>query len=295
MRFKLINNKLSRKFKRDTLIIIFVLILFLVFLSITIHAEKVIVNPVAGWIPVLVEFRIPEKCAFSGDPGPPFVRVRSRFPSIPSAWETLKDTVKIRLRGSLWPEDEPVISGWRAWAGKKGDSGIEVKSSDRCPKGFFPVITIGRGEMVSVHWKIQIWGRYRFPEHPDLLPADEDYQNMIKQKIEVRDFSLTLYKVEGEVKLENIRNDALPEPLEIVGRWQGPGTLAEYEARSYQFPARADYVGELQLKMKLYFPEVDDRRETAYETPVEAYLRFMCGSKVKIRIIYDKLMRQTGG
>ncbi|MBE0479201.1 hypothetical protein IBX65_08845 [Candidatus Aerophobetes bacterium] len=289
------NNRFFRKANKMFLRAFFLVILFSIFPLSSACAETVTVNPVAKWTPVLVEFQLPEARAMAGNPGPPFTRIEAQFPSIPSAWETLKNMVSIKLKGQLRSEDEPIISGWQPWAGQRGESGIEVKRSDRCPEGFFPVITMERGGAVAVHWSIQIWGRYRFPDYPDLLPADDEYQKLIKQKIEVRDFSLTIHEVEGGVGLENIRNDAAAEPSEVLGSWQGQGTLAEYEAQSYQFPARADFVGELQLKMKLYFPEIDDQQETAYETPVEASLRFMCGSKVSIRIISDKIMRVPGG
>jgi len=272
---------------------------FLMVCSPLLPAKTATVNPVIQWIPVVSEFQIAKTYTSVGLLPPPFSRVKSKYPNIPSAWETLKPMVRIRLRGSFWAEDEPIVSGWRPWADELGVSGLEVRRSDQRPGVCAPIFHVERGTDIPIHWKIDIWTEYRLPKYPEseLLPDQSEYQELIKQKIEVRDFSLTVHKLEGGFGLKNIRKDALPEPSETVCQWRDHGhqTLAFYEAQDYRFSARSDYVGEVRLKMKLYFPELDDQKDTQYETPIEVSLRFLCGSKVSIRVISDQLKHWPGG
>ncbi len=268
---------------------------FLICCSVAVCAQQATVNPVGKWTPVVSEFHIPEARARSGGSiGPPFTRVESREPKMLSAWEALKDTVKIKRRRLY--EDEPVIGGWRPWADPKTPevSGIEVKRSDKIPGDAapcLPVMAVERGGDIPLRWKIDIWGRYRLPERPKLLPADAEFQRLIKQKIQVTDFSLAVYKLEGELSWKNVRNAASPEPFKIIGQYRSGlhSSLAFYESQEYRLPATADYVGEIRLEVKLRFPEAERQAETAYEVPVEACLRFICGSRFSIRVISDEI------
>jgi len=197
--------------------------------------------------------------------------------------------VKIKLRGKRWGEDEPVIGGWADWMDEEGASGIEAMRSDKAPEGFLPVPSFLRGGPVPVRWKIEIWGKNLSralaetdPSLEGLGPADPEFQEAIKKRIEVRDFSLTVHKLEGEVSLENIRKGALFDPFKVLGEWDYTRSLAEYESQEFLLHRGAIYIGELQLRMRLFFTEVDEGRA---DTPVEAYLRFICGSKVDFRVI----------
>ena len=114
---------------RVALVGFFSLIIYCPMLS----AKTVTVNPVTQWIPVVSEFQIAKTYTSAELLPPPFSRVKSKYPNIPSAWETLKPIVGIRLRGSFRAEDEPIVSGWRPWADELGVSGLEVRRSDQRP------------------------------------------------------------------------------------------------------------------------------------------------------------------
>ena len=286
MTLKLTNHQPSKRLLRFLPWAAVGLCFFLILSSSTVQAERITVNPVE-WTPVITEFQI-DKYARSVFTEPPFTKVESKYPTIPSAWKTLKDMVKIRLRGGWWTEEEPVISGWKTWVAEE-DSGIEVMRSDKVPEDFVPVRNFLRGGPVPVRWRIEIWGRYRFPDNPSLGPGDEEYQKLIKKKIEVRDFSLKVYKVEGDFSLKNIRNEVSPEPFKVLGERDFRKYLADYESQDYHLKRGASYIGEAQLKMKLFFPEVDEQADTWEETPVEASLRFMSGSQVDFRIISSQI------
>jgi hypothetical protein len=283
---------------------------FLFSTAAAVHAAKqVTVNPVGDWTPVLTRFELSESKALGvGSLGPPFTRVKCDAPSILSAWKVVQPMV--RIRPSFFPDD-PVISGWRPWHDAEGTglTGLEVKRSDENPvtevmfygrrerRQAFPVIGFGRAE-VPITWEIQIWGRYRLrdAEKRKLFPSDPEYQKLIKEKIQVVDFSMTIHKVAGERKAENIRNKAAEEPTEIVARYEGglggvPQSLAAYESRQYNAKLRGDYLGELRLQVKLRFPEAEEQQASAYDVPVEGYLRFVCGSWSGIRVISDEIKR----
>jgi hypothetical protein len=254
------------------------------------EGATITVNPVAEWTPVVSEFRIHAEHGRMA-PEPPFVKVKAKYPSIPSAWEALKDMVRMRLAGTIWSEDEPVISGWRPWESEEGAAGIEVMRSDNFPSDGIPLRNVPR-EVVEVRWRVDIWGRegrhYRHPERPELDPAQKEYQDLIKKKVVVRDFSFGVYKVEGDyTDLKNLTNKAAseafwkPEP-QYLG-YEKP--LADYEARLHAFRI-VPGTYEVQLKAKLYFPELDEQKETTGETEVEASLRFMCVGYEEFRRLF---------
>jgi hypothetical protein len=234
-------------------------------------------------------------------PGPEWTKVKdeskdpSKPTSIPLDWKTLKDLVKIRRTAQDWldwakAEEKPVIGGWRTWV-EKDESGIEVMRSDKVPEGGLPLYNFLRQDL-AINWRIEIWGRYRFPDKPLLGPGDREYQELIKKKIEVWDFSLEVYKVEGDLSLENIKNKVSPQPFKDLGR--GFGSLADYEREGYygSFRGETGHIGEVQLKMKLFFREVDEQADTWQETPVEATLRYISAKdELDIDRIYQKIQR----
>ena len=255
-------------------------------------------NPGAEWVPVVTEFEVsPANLGAPGHPGPPFTRVQSEDPSIPSAWEALKELVRVRVAGLSWGED-PAISSWRPWYGtgdEEGLSGIEVKRSDRQGNVPVPLIHVEVGQRVRVLWKIEIWGRYRLPERPELFPADEEYQRLIKRKIEVRDISVEIHKIKEREGTVDIRDDALPDAYYVLSKWDGVQSLAYYEGQGYEFPPRGAYVGEMQLKLSLWFPEFAEQAETASDVRVEAAFRFLCGSLTEFRVISREVRDFPGG
>jgi hypothetical protein len=266
--------------------------------------QGLVLNPVGEWTPVVTEFLIAGgRMTSAGDPGPPFSRISSRFPSIPSAWDVLKELAAIKNKA--YGEDEPVLSGWRVW--KEPDrrsqnrllSGIEVKRSDKpiessAPQ--LPVVAVERGGPVPVRFKVEIWGRHRLTGKDDrqYFPADEEYQNFMKQKIQVTDFLMAVHKLEGDFGYQQIKNKALPDPYKVIGRYRGglDNSLASYEAGEYLLPLTDDYLAELRLEMSLRFPEAEKGQPTAYDVPVKVCLRFICGSRVKIRVISDQIRKK---
>jgi hypothetical protein len=265
--------------------------------------QDFVLNPVGEWIPVVSEFLLAGgRPTAAGDPGPPFTRVDSRFPSIPSAWEMLKPLAAVKDKA--YGEDEPVISGWRVWTQPDPNnrdrllSGLEVKRSDRlgaASERALPVVAVERGGPIPVKFKVEIWGRHRLTGRDDrqYFPADAEYQEFMKRKIQVVDFLLAVHKLEGEFGHEHIKNRAQAEPYRVIGRFRGglDNSLASYEAASYELPATDDYLGELRLEMSLRFPESERGQASAYDVPVKVCLRFICGSKVKIRVISDTVKK----
>lgn len=294
MTFKLTNDQPSKRLLRFLPWAAVGLCFFLILSSGITQAARVTVNPYE-WIPVITEFQIDQGLTRPMQLGQdfPFTRIKdeSEDPnkpkprSIPKDWKILKDMVKIRLIGGRWGEEEPVISGWRTWVDEEGESGIEVMRSDnKVPKNGLPLRNFLLRDLV-VGWKIEIWGGYKFkdpdPDNPTLSllgPGDQEYQDLIKKKIEVRNFSLKVYKVEGDFSLENIKNEVSPQSLKDLGR--AVGTLADYERQDYYsaFRGETGHIGEIQLKMKLFFREVDAREELEtweQPTPVEVSLRYI--------------------
>ena len=247
-------------------------------------------NPGSQWYPVIAQLTLDEpRVAAGGDPGPPFVKVDAPSPGVTAAWKTLEGLIGIKRRA--YYEDEPVISGWQVWSDpvRPGISGLEVKRSDRAG-GNIPMIAPERGRDIPVRLRIEIWGRYRLPDRPDLLPGDAEYQRLVKKKIRVTDFSLTVHVIEGKFSAASIKNAAAAEPLKVIGALRGlDDSLAAVEAQTYAVPGNPDYLGELRLEMKLRFPEEEGRVDTAYETALEGCLRFFCGSRVSIRVISDEI------
>jgi len=319
MTFKLTNNQPSKRLLRFLPWAAFGLCFLLILSSGITQAARLTVNPYE-WIPVITEFQIDQRLTRPMQLGQdfPFTRIKdeSEDPnkpkprSIPKDWKILKDMVKIRLIGGRWGEEEPVISGWRTWVDEEGESGIEVMRSDKfLEAGPLPLYTFVSQQNLFIRWKIEIWGGYRFkdpdPNNPTLSllgPGDDEYQDLIKERIELRDFSLKVYKVEGDLSLKNIkkniRNDVLLEPFDEgvitpfleLGKFGSWKSLADYEAEDYfveRFMRHAGHIGEVQLTMKLIFPEVDQpeadeqgdtstpQREWQSETPVEVYLRYI--------------------
>jgi len=289
MTFKLTNNQPSKRLLRFLSWAAVGLCFFLILSSSTVQAERITVNPYE-WIPVITEFQIDQRLTGPMRQGPEWTKIKdeSEDPnkpkprSIPKDWKILKNMAKIRLRGQRWWEEEPVISGWRTWVDEEGESGIEVMRSDnKVPENGLPLRNFLLRDLV-VGWKIEIWGGYKFkdpdPDNPTLSllgPGDQEYQDLIKKKIEVRDFSLKVYKVEGDFSLENIKNEVSPQSLKDLGR--AVGTLADYEKQDYYsaFRGETGHIGEIQLKMKLFFRELDELADTWEETPVEVSLRYI--------------------
>lgn len=264
--------------------------------SSTAPAATVTVNPVKDWTPVLSEFRVPERVeatAYEGQWRPPpysRIEVKKKRPRLPDAWRVLEPMVKIKLRGAFWDQNETVISGWRPWVGTEtqaGTSGIGVMRSDKLGDGEFPVRNLLRKSLCPVRWTVNVYTGWRFPgddtykgrKVSELTPVDQEFQELIKKKIVVREYSFRIYRVEGDWKnLNNLRNRVSPEPYwkpspEYLGYER---SLAEYEAKSggYTFSAIPG-IYEVQLKMKLYFPELDDQKDTQRETELEGYIRFI--------------------
>ncbi len=298
MTFKPAKNQLPKTLCRLLLKATTGLFLFLILSPSAIQAERITVN-VVEWTPVITEFQIDRSYTRYMRPAPEWTRVESQHPTIPSAWETLKDMVKIKLRGQWWGEDEPVIGGWTDWTDEEGASGIEVMRSDKAPEDGLPLYNFLRQDLV-IRLKIEIWGRYRFPDDPSLGPADQEYQDLIKEKIKVREFSLGLHKVEGELSLRSIKNGALPDPFKIL-REDYDTYLSDYEnldqgTQIYAVPFRGEtgHIGEIQLKIKLFFPEVDEAGDTwRPDTPLEAYLRYISAKdEAEIRKIHEETRRQ---
>jgi hypothetical protein len=198
--------------------------------------------------------------------------------------------VKIKLRGAFWDQDEVVISAWRPWVGTGGEagtSGIEVMRSDKVGEGDLPVRNLLRRSMCPVWWTVDIYTGWRFPgddtykgrKVSELTPVDQEFQELIKKKIVVREYSFRIFQVEGDWRnLNNLRNRVSLEPYwkptpEYLG-YERP--LAEYEAKSRgdTFTANPG-IYEVQLKMKLYFPELDDQKDTQTEAELEGYIRFI--------------------
>lgn len=294
MTFKLTNNQPSKRLSRFLPWVAFGLCFFLILSSSITQAERITVNPYE-WIPVITEFQIDQRLTRPMKQGPEWTKIKdeSEDPnkpkprSIPKDWKILKNMAKIRLRGQQWWEEEPVISGWRTWVDEEGESGIEVMRSDnKVPEDGLPLRNFLLRDLV-VGWKIEIWGGYKFkdpdPDNPTLSllgPGDQEYQDLIKKKIEVRDFSLKVYKVEGDLSLENIKNEVSPQSLKDLGRTVG--TLADYERQDYYsaFRGETGHIGEIQLKMKLFFRELDEHADTWEETPVEVSLRYISAENI---------------
>jgi len=261
---------------------------------------KLTVNPVGEWFPVVTKFEFDESEAVGsgGDPGPFATKIKSATPGIPSAWRELEEMV--RVRSAPRPTD-PVISGWRPWYTPEGLSGIEIKAADPGTSSY--VISFPRGRDRKVRWEVQVWGRYRLkdPDDPEkkrvLRPPDPKFQKLIKEKIEVVDFSLTAHRVQPDGEKKNIRNAAIEEPYQTVGRYQsGLGgaslSLARYEAQDYLVRMRGNFVGELRLRLTVRFPEAEKAQASAYSLPVEASLRFSSGDWPRTpRVISDKVRR----
>lgn len=245
-------------------------------------AQRVTVNPVGKWTPVLSEFLVVDE-RYYVYLEPPYTPLATRIPSLVEAWETLQPMVKIRLRGSFWPEDEPVISGWKTQASPEGASDLVVMSSQNGTADGLPLRNIPKKSLCNIRWHIQIWGKegtfFRIPDHPEFLPAMDEYQEAVKQKILVRDFSFKVYKLEGPAdSLQTMRGkvafDPYWEPKETIP-YNTPLSECEAKVGFLSFHAVEAFY-EAQLSMKLYFPELDDQTEKQEETKVEAAVRFMC-------------------
>jgi len=256
------------------------------------------VNPVSRWEPIVTRMELDPTRIAGGNPGPPFVKVQGRFPDIPSAWEALKPLVKIRLPGQLWTKDEPVISGWRTTKGP-GIVGIEAKRSDRIPEDrkdrLLPILSFDRGMPVPVNLEVEIWSTYRILEQPDLVPTDPEYQKLIADKIEVHDFSLSVHELMGASRattaafLHKAAN-AEPRVNGRIGEFEGIRSLSHYLGKEYRVPATAGYLGELQFRMTLRFPELEAQMDTVYDTKLEAQIRFISLDH-KYRVISRKLKK----
>lgn len=262
---------------------VFVLFSLLGVVWISSPAQKITINPMSGWTPVVTEFYIPENPYRHAQLEPAYVPLQPRIPSLVAAWEILQPMVRIRLSGSLWNEDEPVISGWKPYLSENGESSLQVMRSDMPPEDGLPVRNVLKQSRCWVSWKIEIWGEggkfYRLPENPKLRPGDPEYQDLIKKKIVVRDYSFRIYKIPGDMtKIKTLKNRIEMDPYWVPDpEYSGEKPLSDYEsnARNDLFTPIPGFF-EAQLKMKLYFPEVDDRQATTEETEVEASMRFLC-------------------
>ena len=270
-------------------LIAFFFAVFSLFLSAeSVYARQFKVIPVLDWNPVLVEFQVPDTPPMVAQP--PFIRFDSRHPSVPADWEFLKELVKIKPRGSFRSDEDIIVSGWRL---TDDMSRIEVMRSDNTPEGHLPIRNFLK-QQIGFRWISEIWGEkgafYRFSDRPELTPADEEYQQLIKEKITITDFSLILYQVEGPLNVQNIRNDISPEPLKEFHReinLSFGDSLKRYEShQGYGYrPLKGIY--ELQLKLVMNFPELDEQKDTSYPKEIEACIRFLVGDVKLQRIYYD--------
>ncbi len=267
-------------------------------------SQDLILNPVGPWIPVVTEFLLAGGNVSSvGDPGPPFEIISSRFPSIPSAWDVLKEMAAIKDRA--YYASEHVLSGWRPWTSpdpkNKGRllSGIEAKSSEHqtlTPAPGLPVLGLEVGMKVPITFKVEIWGRHRLTgkDERQYFPGDAEYQKYMKEKIQVTDFSLTVHKLEGDFGYQHIRNRAQPEAYMVIAKHRGgwDNSLASYEAQAYTLVIKDAYLAELQLEMRLRFPESEKLQASAYDVPVRICLRFISGTKKSFRKISDEIRKK---
>ena len=139
------------------------------------------------------------------------------------------------------------------------------------------------------------------PDDPEkkrvLRPSDPKFQKLIKQKIEVVDFSLTAHKVQPGGTERGLRNPALEAPYQTLGtRQSGVGgadrSLAFYEAQEYLVRMRSGFVGELRLQLRLRFPEAEKAQASGYFVPLETSMRFASVDWTRPpRVISDRLKK----
>ena len=178
-------------------------------------------NPVKDWVPVISEFRIvaPGAAAWRTETRRGWKQVAmpegQKGPSsIPRAWQELRKIFAFGdYSGSLdpmfstdaqraWPQDRPVLAGWRTWSKAEGasvESGIEVLPSDVpevSGQGWQEVVPVlGATGESGLQIGLQIWGAGRLEDEPTLTPADDEYQRKMRDRVSVLEFELKGYRL----------------------------------------------------------------------------------------------------